>query len=78
MSRSLLSKEPPATESERQVALVIRGWGDAGSFAWDLVTAGIEFHVEPLPEDEWEFTVKHEALKTALDLQSRPDPLWGE
>lgn len=43
--------------------------GCAEAVAAALVRASVEFHVEPLPDDHWHFTVKNEgypALRAAL------------
>lgn len=36
----------------------VTGEQDARLVASRMVTSGIEFHVEPLPDDQWQFTMK--------------------
>lgn len=52
MSRSLLAHtEPTDTHT-------VQGEANARLVAARLITTSIEFHVEPLPDDYWQFTVK--------------------
>lgn len=55
MSNTLLNKQANRATS---IATSIR---QAEIVAADLVAASVEFHVEPLPQEHWRFTVKDEA-----------------
>lgn len=70
MSRSLLRVLPERTapDSALPVSRTQRGLHRARTVAANLISNGVEFHVEPLPDNAWEFTVKREALPVLIEL----------
>lgn len=57
MSYSLLDKSLYGTYSQ-----IVNGEPAARRVAATLVSNGVEFHVEPLPDDDWQITVKRETV----------------
>ena len=46
----------------------VKGLAVAMRVARDLIVESVEFHVEPLPDDWWDFTVKDEARNVLYEV----------
>lgn len=60
-----MTKEPDlmSSESRTHVSVLVTGEKNAGLLSVLLITNSMEFHLDPFPNDKWNFVFKNESLR---------------